>query len=87
MNDIFFGPLANLIGRNYDLANYFELRFIPTNTPMIQLNLGFMVVQVFSWEMTFTIYGRIALIFIMIRAWKIRANERCVNVKTERQKT
>jgi hypothetical protein len=73
--------------RVFNLSQYFSLWLIPSGTVLFDLNLGFGVVHIYSWMMAASIYGRIAIICILIRAWKIRANERCVDGKEVRQKT
>ncbi|MCW4024503.1 MAG: hypothetical protein NWF01_05645 [Candidatus Bathyarchaeota archaeon] len=89
MNDIFYGPVGYLFGstRIPDLGLYFTHWFIPSNTFLFSLNLGFTVVDVYSWMMSLTIYARIFLIFVLIRAWKIRADEKCVDGQLVRKKT
>ena len=87
MNDLFYGPIGYLFGLRSDLARYLTLWLIPSNNFLFNLNLGFVTIQVFSWMMALSIYGRIALVLVMLRAWKIQANARCINGKEERKKT
>jgi hypothetical protein len=87
MNDLFYYPIGYLFGVHSNLARYYTLWLIPSNTPLFNLNFGFAVFRVFSWMMALAIYGRIALVCIMLRAWKIQTNAKCVNGKEERQKT
>jgi hypothetical protein len=88
MNDVFYGPIGYFAGvRVTDLKQYLTFWLIPGGAHLFDLNLGFTVVHVYSWMMAASIYGRIVLICILIRAWKIRADERCINGKEVRQKT
>jgi len=80
MNDVFYGLIRNLVGMSStDLVHYYELWLIPSNTPLFQLNLGITVIRVFSWMMALSIYGRIILIYVLLRTWKAHAKIRCLN--------
>jgi hypothetical protein len=87
MNDLFFGPIKYLLGLRSDLLSYFTLWLIPSNHVLFNLNLGFATVQIYSWMMAFSIYGRIALVCIMLRVWKIQADARCIDGQEVRKKT
>ncbi len=89
MNDVFYGPIGYLFGSNRipDLGLYFTHWLIPSNAHLFDLNLGFTVVHVYSWMMAASIYIRILAIFLFLRAWTIRANEKCVDGKLMRKKT
>jgi hypothetical protein len=89
MNDVFYGPVGYLFGstRIPDLGAYFSHWLIPSNAHLFNLNLGFTIVEVTSWMMSITIYARIFLIFVFLRAWKIRADEKCVDGQLVRKKT
>ena len=85
MNDVFYGLFRNLISGPYDLTRYYTLWLVPTNVPLFHLNLGFAVVQVTSWMMALSIYGRIVAVYFLIRAWRAQAKIRCLNeVPTKR---
>jgi hypothetical protein len=87
MNDLFFGPIKYLLGLCSDIVRYFTLWLIPSNHVLFNLILGFSTIQIFSWMMAFSIYGRVALVFIMLKAWKIQADARCINGQEVRKKT
>jgi hypothetical protein len=87
MNDIFYGPIKYLFGIVPDVNRYLINWLIPTNTHLFELNLGFTVIHVYSWMMAASIYARIVLILVLLRAWKIRADEKCVDGKIVRKKS
>ncbi len=87
MNDLFYYPVGYIFGVHADLTRYYTLWLIPSNTFLFNLNLGFAVFSVFSWMMALAIYWRIFLVCIMLRAWKIQADARCIDGKEVRQKT
>ncbi len=88
MNDLVYSTMGNLMfGSHYDLARYFSLWLIPSNAVIFKLNFGFTLVNVYSWMMAVSIYVRIFLIFVLIRAWKIRAEARCIDGKEQLKKT
>jgi hypothetical protein len=70
MNDVFYGPVRNLIGVPVDLTWYYSQWLIPGNTTLFQLNLGFIVIPVLSWMMALSIYARIPIVYFLLRAWK-----------------
>lgn len=70
MNDVFYGSMKYLVGIPYNLSHYYSLWLIPQNTVLFNLNLGFTTIPVYSWMMALSIYGRIFLIFVLLRGWK-----------------
>ncbi len=70
MNDLFYGVVRNFMGVPYDLGIYFNHWLIPSNAVLFNLNLGFTVIQVQSWMMAFSIYGRFAVVFLFLGGWK-----------------
>ncbi len=87
MNDAFYFPMGYLFGKPFDLVHYYTLWLIPSNTVLFSLQLGAFTITVLSWMMALSIYARVALVGILLRAWKIRAEARCVNGKEEMKKT
>ncbi len=87
MNDVFYFPVGYLFGKSFDLVHYYSLWLIPGDTVLFNLNLGFATIAITSWAMSLSIYGRVAIICIMVRAWRIKAEARCVNGEEIRQKT
>ena len=78
MNDVFYGLIRSLIGP-YDLTRYYTLWLIPGNATLFELNLGFTVIPVLSWMMALSIYGRIVIVYFLLRVWKAQAKIRCLN--------
>ncbi|MGA2386784.1 MAG: response regulator [Candidatus Bathyarchaeia archaeon] len=79
MNDVFYGVVRNLMGFPYDLTRYYHNWLIPGNATLFQLNLGFVVMPVFSWMMALSIYIRIIAIFILLRIWNVQGKIRYLN--------
>lgn len=79
MNDVFYGLVKFLVGIPIDLVRYYGLWLIPSGTLLFNLNLGFTDIPVYSWMMALSIYGRIALIFLLLWTWKAQAKIRCLN--------
>jgi hypothetical protein len=78
MNDLFYGPIRNLMGFPLDLKWYYSHWLIPSNTYLFQLNLGFTVIPVLSWMMALSIYGRIIAAYFLLVSWKAQAKTRCL---------
>jgi hypothetical protein len=70
MNDVFYGVVGFFMGAPINLAQYYNLWLIPSNATLFQLNLGFVIIPVFSWMMAFSIYARVILVFFLLRGWK-----------------
>jgi CheY-like chemotaxis protein len=79
MNDLFYGPIRNLMGFPLDLNWYYNNWLIPSDTVLFQLNLGFTVMPVYSWMMALSIYLRMIAVFILLTVWFIRAKTRYIN--------
>ena len=77
MNDVFYGLIRNLVGP-YDLTRYYTLWLIPGNATLFEFNLGFAVLPVYSWMMALSIYGRIVIVYVLLRTWKAQAKVRCL---------
>jgi len=78
MNDVFYGLVGYFMGTSINLAQYYNLWFIPSNATLFQLNLGFTVIPVFSWMMALSIYARIVIIIFLLRRWRSQAKIRCL---------
>jgi hypothetical protein len=79
MNDVFYELAKYLIGMPTDLSRYYSLWLIPGNEALFKLNLGFTLIQVYSWMMALSIYGRIVIVYVLLRVWKAQAKIRCLN--------
>jgi hypothetical protein len=78
MNDVFYELAKYAIGIPTDLNRYYSLWLIPGNEALFKLNLGFTLIQVYSWMMALSIYGRILIVYFLMRAWKAQAKIRCL---------
>jgi hypothetical protein len=78
MNDLFYGVVVNVMGHSLDLLSYYNRWLIPGNAVLFQLNLGFTVIPVYSWMMALSIYGRIIIVYVLLRTWKAQAKVRCL---------
>jgi hypothetical protein len=76
MNDVFYGIVRSLMGIKIDLNWYYRLWLIPSDTVLFRLNLGIVDINVYSWMMALSIYGRIAIIVLMLWLWRQRAKTR-----------
>ena len=79
MNDVFYGLVRNFMTGPYDLAQYYTLWLTPSGATLFQLNLGFAIIPVFSWMMALSIYGRIVLVYFLVRVWKAQGKVRCLS--------
>jgi hypothetical protein len=79
MNDVFYGLVANFMGIDINLGWYYSLWLIPSGTTLFDLNLGITVIPVYSWMMALSIYGRIAIVILLLWSWKSQAKIRCIN--------
>jgi hypothetical protein len=70
MNDVFYGPIKYLIGKNIDLCKYYFLWLVPTSESIFNLDFGFFTIKVFSWMMALSIYSRIILIYLFLTKTK-----------------
>ena len=86
MNDVFYGVVRNLISGPYDLIRYYTLWLIPGNENLFQLNLGFIVIPVFSWMMAISIYARIIVVPFLLKTWKDQAKIRCLKEASTKKK-
>jgi hypothetical protein len=79
MNDVFYGFVGYLMGTPINLLQYYNLCFIPSNATLFQLNLGFVIIPVFSWMMALSIYARVVIVFFLLTSWKSQGNIRYLN--------
>ena len=79
MNDVFYGVVRNLMGFPLDLTWYYNRWLIPSNALLFQLNLGFIVIPVFSWMMALSIYLRIIAVVVLLRIWQTKAKISYIN--------
>jgi hypothetical protein len=70
MNDLFYNVIRYLIGIHINLSSYYYLWLVPQNVALFHLNLGFAIIPVTSWMMAFSIYIRIALVYVLLKDWK-----------------
>lgn len=79
MNDMFYGPIKYLVGVQLDLTSYYTLRLLPSNVAMFKMDVGFAVVQIYSWTMVISIYSRIVLIVVLWKVWNSQTRVRCLS--------
>ena len=78
MNDVFYGLISNLMGGSIDLTRCYNHWLVPGNATLFEFNLGFTVLPVYSWMMALSIYGRIIIVYVLLRTWKAQAKIRCL---------
>lgn len=85
MNDVFYGLTMYLFSpiSNIDLGRYYYLWLIPQSEQLFSLNLGFVIIPIYSWIMAISIYIRIIIIVILLKLL-LRKEER--NKESEKKK-
>jgi hypothetical protein len=81
MNDIFYGAVKFAVGIPYDLGRYYSLWLIPNWRVLFTANLGFAMVEIYSWMMAFSIYIRIFLVYVLLHYWHKQRFVRCIEDK------
>ncbi len=86
MNDVFYGLVRSFMGYQIDLNWYYQLWLIPSDTLLFTLNLGVVIIPVYSWLMSLTIYLRVLLVILLLWLWKRQAKIRYLNQPAQEKK-
>jgi hypothetical protein len=86
MNDVFYGIVRSFMGYQIDLNWYYQVWLIPSDKLLFTLNLGVVVIPVYSWLMSFTIYLRILLVILLLWRWKQQAKIRYLSQPVQEKK-
>lgn len=70
MNDIFYGLIFQLFSSNLSLSWYYSNWLYPQSTQLFNLDLGLVLIPVYSWSMAISIYLRIVVIYILLRKYR-----------------